>query len=93
MIPAGENITASCNNEYWRAPAGKKAEIIVDLGCSKRLETFSIMNGFGNFGTKEFSISGSREVTGPWTELYRGELPQGVEMTEEVHLFTLDSNQ
>jgi hypothetical protein len=42
------------------------------------------MNGFGNFGIKDFSLHGSRSLTGPWTELYRGELPQGEEMTEEV---------
>ena len=84
VITAGENITSSCNNDYWRAPPGEEAEIIIDMKCSKQLETFSIMNGYGDFGTKKFSLFGSREVTGPWTELYRGELPQGLEMTEEV---------
>jgi hypothetical protein len=56
------------------------------MGCSKRLETFSIMNGFGDFGTKEFSLFGSREVDGPWQELYTGKLPKGMEMTEEVSI-------
>ena len=86
MIPESINITESCNNEYWRAPAGAKTEIIIDMGCSKRLETFSIMNGFGDFGTKEFSLFGSRELNGPWQKLYTGKLPQGMEMTEEVSL-------
>ena len=84
VIPDGENITSSCNNDYWRATPGEEAEIIIDMKCSKQLETFSIMNGYGDFGTKKFSLFGSREVSGPWTELYRGELPQGLEMTKEV---------
>ena len=86
VITAGENILSTCNNEFWRAPAGQQSEIIIDLGCSIRLETFSIMNGFGDFGTKEFSLFGSRDVSGPWTNLYKGELPQGYEMTEEVKI-------
>jgi hypothetical protein len=93
VIPEGINITEeSCNNDFWRAQNGKigdEAEIIIDLKCPMRLETFSIMNGFGSFGTKEFSIFGSREKTGPWTELFRGELQQGIEMTEEVRFITL----
>ena len=80
-------MSASCNNKYWQAKPGKTGEeaaIIVDLKCSKQLETFSIINGFGSFGTKQFSLLGSRSATGPWTEMYRGELPQGEEMTDEV---------
>ena len=86
-LPEGEEILENCNNEYWRAPAGgrgKEAEIIIDLKCPMWLESFSIMNGFGDFGTNQFSLSGSLNPTGPWTDLYRGELTQGVEMTEEV---------
>ena len=84
---SGENVLESCNNKYWRAPLGKtgnEAEIVIDLNCTRLLETFSVMNGFGNFGTKKFSMFGSREVDGPWDEIYRGELPPGEEMTEEV---------
>ena len=87
MIPESENITTPCNNEYWRAPAGKngeESEIIIDLKCPTRLNTFSIMNGFGNFGIKEYSLIGSKSLEGPWIELYSGELQAGLEMTEEV---------
>ena len=87
VIPETENITTPCNNDYWAAPEGKtgeEAEIIFDLKCSTRLDAFSIMNGFGGFGIKKFSLLGSRYLGGPWTELYRGELPPGFEMTEEV---------
>ena len=86
-IPEGENILESCKNTYWRAPSGKtgkEAEIIIDLKCPIQLETFSIMNGFGDFGTKNFSLLGSENLEGPWSELYKGELPQGFEMTAEV---------
>jgi hypothetical protein len=91
VIPASENITASCNNEYWRAPAGKTgedAEIIIDLKCPTRLDSFSIMNGFGDFGIKQYTMIGSQKLDGPWTELYSGELPPGLEMTEEVIIYT-----
>ena len=88
VIEEAMNITEdSCSNDYWRAPTGKtdeEAEIIIDLKCPMRLETFSIINGFKSFGAKKFSIMGSRELTGPWTELYKGELPEGTEMTQEV---------
>ena len=87
VIPESENITTPCNNYYWRAPlekTGEEAEIIVDLKCSTRLDSFSIMNGFGDFGIKKYSLTGARTLEGPWTELYRGELRPGVEMTEEV---------
>ena len=86
----GENVLESCNNEYWRAPlgtTGDEAEIIIDIKCPLRLEKFSIMNGFGEFGTKKFSLFGSRKLNGPWTELYTGEIPQGVEMTDEVRFY------
>jgi hypothetical protein len=87
VLPGGENMLSTCNNEYWRAPKGKSgeaAEIIVDLKCPIFLETFTIMNAFGDFGTNAFSLFGSRNLTGPWTDLYSGELPQGNEMTDEV---------
>ena len=87
LLPGGENILETCNNDHWRAPAGKsgeEAQIIVDLKCPMRLEAFSIINGFGDFGTEKFAMFGSRNSSGPWTELYRGELPHGVEMTDEV---------
>ena len=87
LLPGGENILESCNNDYWRPAAGKsgeEAEIIIDLKCPMRLEGFSMINGFGDFGTEKFALFGSRNSSGPWTELYRGELLEGVEMTEEV---------
>ena len=87
VIPEGMDITEdSCSNDYWRAPNGKtgdEAEIIIDLKCPIRLESFSIMNGFGGFGTRRFTMLGSRELTGPWIEIHSGELQMGIEMTEE----------
>ena len=83
----GENILKPCNNEYWRAPAGKtgkEAEIVIDFKCPIQLETFLVINGFGSFGARKFSIFGSRNVDGPWDEVYRGELPEGEEMSEKV---------
>ena len=93
MTPAtaGENILELCNNNFWRPPVGKtgeEAEIIVDLKCQTILDTFSILNTFGDFGTKKFSLHGSRNGQGPWTELFQGELAEGMEMTEEVNIET-----
>ena len=90
VITDGDNITSSCTNDYWRAPTGQKSEIIIDLGCSIRLETFSVLNGFGDFGTKDFSLHGSRDVSGPWTHLFQGQLQQGYEMTDEVNRLMFD---
>ena len=87
---AGKNILEPCNNNHWRAPLGKtgeEAEIVIDIKCPLRLETFSIMNGFGDFGTQKFSLFGSRKAEGPWKELYKGDIPQGEEMTKEVKFF------
>ena len=83
-VSAGKNILESCNNELWRAPDGEMTELIFDLQCPKELETFTIMNAFGSMGMKKFSLHGSQDMTGPWTELFRGELKVGNEMTEEV---------
>ena len=46
------------------------------------------MNAFGEFGTQKLTLYGSKELTGPWTELFKGELKEGTEMTEEVRLVT-----
>ena len=83
----GENLLEPCNNQYWKAPVGKtgkEAEIIIDLKCPMLLDTFSIINGFGTFGLKMFSLFGSRTISGPWNELYTGELPPGKIMNEKV---------
>ena len=82
----------TCTNEAWRAPVGETgeaAELIFDLKCPKELETFTIMNAFGDFGTRKFTLYGSKELTGPWNELFKGELNEGTEMTEEVRLVTM----
>ena len=71
----------------WEVPKqnnGEERGIIVDLKCETRLSSFTILNGFGNLGIHSFSLLGSRNSLGPWTELYSGKLPRGLEMTEEV---------
>ena len=83
----GENILDICNNKYWQSPVGKtgeSAELIIDLGCLTLLETFSVVNGFGDFGTEEFSLHGAQSKDGPWTIMYQGMLGRGIIMDEEV---------
>ena len=87
VIPEGRNLLEKCTNAHWRAAKSKsndEAEIIIDLKCPIYLETFKIMNGYGDFGTKQYSLFGSRNLTGPWATIHTGQLPQGIEMTEEV---------
>ena len=82
-----DNILDACNNKFWKSPDGKtgeNAELIIDMKCLTLLETFSVVNGFGDFGTKEFSLHGAQSMDGPWTILHEGELGRGLEYTEEV---------
>ena len=83
VIAESENITRPCNNEYWRATK-EEPDIIVDLKCLTRVDSFSILNGYGDFAIKQYSLLGSRDLEGPWTQLYTGELPLGLELSEEV---------
>ena len=88
VLPSGQNILKTCDNEIWRAKEGHAgAEIIVDLKCSVWLETFSIINGFGDFGIKHFTVFGAQSLSGQWTEMYKGELQPGEEMSEKVNLW------
>ena len=82
----GENVLNDCNEnattKYWKAPAGKsgsEAELVLDIGCLIRLERISLRNGFGDFGTNQYSIWGARSETAPWISLHNGTLPIGGE--------------
>ena len=84
---SSDSIFDPCNNEHWRAPDGKTgadAEIVVDMKCPTRLEKISIINGYGEFGAKDFQLLGSRNADGPWTEIYKGKLLKGSMMAPEV---------
>ena len=94
VLPSSQDILKTCGNEAWRAQEGKTgAEIIVDLKCSVWLETFSIINGFGDFGIKEFTLFGTQSLSDPWTTMYQGELAPGEEMTEKVTIHLLKQHQ
>ena len=84
---SGENILESCNNDMWKAPIGKTgddAEIIIDIKCPIMLETFTVRNGFSNFGINKATMIGSPNIEGPWIEMFAGDFQHGNEMTEEV---------
>ena len=54
------SIFDECNKGAWNAPegaTGKEAEIIVDMQCGMKLQQIQVVNGAGNFKTKEFSCS------------------------------------
>ena len=86
-LEESDDLSETCNNVMW-TPSTKGLEenqsIIFDLKCQTRLESFSIMNGFGDFGIQDYSLQGARNLEGPWTKLYGGELSLGQEMTDEV---------
>ena len=86
VITEAEKILRPCNAENWRAPGD--AEIIIDLKCPIFLESFVIKNAVGNVGTKQFSLSGSRDLAGPWAELYSGTVARGDQITPEVSVLS-----
>ena len=53
---------------------GEKSEIVMDMKCPIELQAVEIINGVGDFITKDFVIHGSHIVTGPWNVLFAGEL-------------------
>ena len=80
----GSNVLHDCNVDasYWRSHIGKtgsEAELIMDIGCLIRLEQISLRNGFGDFGTKQYSVWGARSVTSSWVSLHNGTLGKGGE--------------
>ena len=80
----GMNVLEDCNEnattKYWRTPTGKsgsEAELVLDIGCLIRLDYISLRNGFGDFGTKDFSVWGKRSEDGAWISLHNGTLSRG----------------
>ena len=71
------NIFDECSGEVWEAPSGavnEEAAIIIDMQCAIKLQQIQIINGAGDFKTKEFSVFGSHESSGPWIKVFTGEL-------------------
>ena len=75
-----EKLYSDCEEgKFWRSPLGKngsEAEIILDITFDKRIEKMNIRNGFGDFGTKRFSLWGSPTLSSPWTHLSDWDLPR-----------------
>ena len=75
-----QNILEECTDDVWSADegsSGEDAEIIVDIGCPKKLEEIQILNGIGDFSSKGFSVLGASGSNGPWKRIYKGELKEG----------------
>ena len=82
----GATILDECQNEGWNAPegaTGDDAEMVIDMGCPIKLQDISLINGIGDFRTKQFSVFASINTVGPWKILYSGELG---EVINEVKL-------
>ena len=79
------DIVGQCSRELWTASDGATGEeemLAVDIGCPMKLQEVHIINGFGDFATKSFSVFGSKYSKGPWDRLYMGKL------VEEVKVWT-----
>ena len=82
----GATILDGCQNEGWKAPegaTGDDAEIVIDMGCPIKLQDISLINGVGDFSTKQFSLFASDKTVGPWKILYSEDLG---EVVNEVKL-------
>ena len=55
----------------------EKAEIVIDMKCPIKLKEIQLVNGVGDFSSKDFSVLGSHNSNGPWSKLYTGELQEG----------------
>ena len=70
------------NNQAIGDNCGTEQELVFDLGSSGRtFSTFSYVfcnpPGFTNGAVKEFILSASNSIDGPWTEALSGNLPEG----------------
>ena len=73
------NILRDCSKKMWEATkqnAGEDAELIMNMKCPIELQEIELINGFGEFQTKEFSVYGSHNSTGIWNMLFEGTLDQ-----------------
>ena len=72
-------LNASAEN-MWKAAVGSKgidAELVVDMKCPMKLLNIEMINGEGDFGIREFSVHGSKELDGPWKILHQSKLDEG----------------
>ena len=72
--------------ETSEEPSGEKVEIVMDMKCPIELKEVEMINGHGDFITKEFYVFGSHDITGPWKILFGGELDNN---SNEVGLYIL----
>ena len=78
------SILEKCDNAQWNAEEGavkENAMIVIDVKCPIKMKKIEIINGAKEFSTKDFSVFGSHNSTGPWSWLYTGEI---VEHSTEV---------
>ena len=75
-----ESILEHCSDHSWTAKpkdGGSDSEIVLDMKCPMKLQEIQLDNNDGKFGTKEFSVFSSMLETGPWVNLFKGEMEAG----------------
>ena len=74
------SILELCSDHSWAVKAkdgGNDTEIVIDMKCPMQLQEIELVNNDGKFGTKEFSVFSSTLETGPWENLFNGEMEAG----------------
>ena len=71
--------------------ANEDAEIIIDLGCPKKVHGLQIKNSnTDDGGTKSFTIYLSYNSNGPWSEILVSQLPKTESKCGEMKTFNLE---
>ena len=82
------------NCDEWIAPEGtidNDAELILHLGCHKKITSFQIRNMRSDLGgTKSFSLFIGNSLSGPWHLITSGELDQTDTCTDQMEKFWIE---
>ena len=74
---SGQSVLADDCTTAWTVPGGvtgPNAQLIVDLGCSTKVENILLRNLETGRGTKDFLLYVSVAEDGPWTLMLNGTL-------------------
>jgi len=84
---AGPNSEPDVTN-YWitdNKKTGDEAKFDVVFSCVRNIKGFLVKNTnnnkFNDRGTKDFTISMSTSITGPWTKILTGRLPDAADVS------------
>ena len=106
VLTEGTEVTGPNLTNYWLSHPGSRAQLVLDLGCSKMVNGFYLRNvQKEKRGTRDFSIFMSGTSEGSWQKLLSGTLecaehsetqitfffPLSTEMTLRYVMFQVDT--